>query len=159
PNFWLWRTTWHKHTAYSIGYDTMGEKFIRLYTSTDGRRFVTLVSNLFDDGRPNETSLLFLPDQRCLCLLRRDGNPGSGQLGISTPPYVNWTWKDLGIRIGGPHVIRLPDGRIVAAGRLYDAAVRTSLLWLDPEAGKLNEFLKLPSGGDTSYPGLVLHDG
>ena len=56
-------------------------------------------------------------------------------------------------------MLRLPDGRIVAAGRLYDGQVRTSLLWLDAEAGKLTEFLKLPSGGDNSYPGLVWHDG
>ena len=47
------------------------------------------------------------------------------------------------------------DGRIVAAARLYDGGARTSLLWLDPESGKLAEFLKLPSGGDTSYAGLV----
>ena len=38
PNFWLWRTTWHKKTAYSIGYDTTAEKSIRLYTSKDGRQ-------------------------------------------------------------------------------------------------------------------------
>ena len=56
-------------------------------------------------------------------------------------------------------MIRLPDGRFVAAVRLYDGAARTSLAWLDPEAGTLAEFLKLPSGGDTSYPGLVWKDG
>ncbi|CAN5790124.1 hypothetical protein BH23PLA1_BH23PLA1_21550 [soil metagenome] len=33
-----------------------------------------------------------------------------------------------------------------------------ALAWLDPEAGTLTEFLALPSGGDTSYPGLVWHD-
>ena len=158
PNFWLWRTTWHKNTAFSVGYDTTGERFIRLYNSNDGRRFDTLVPTLFDEGHPNETSLLFQPDQTCLCLLRRDGEPGSGKVGVAKPPYTNWIWKDLGIRIGGPHMIRVPDGRIVAAGRLYDGAVRTSLLWLDPVAGKLTEFLKLPSGGDCSYPGLAWHE-
>ena len=30
---------------------------------------------------------------------------------------------------------------------------------IDPQAGRLTEFLKLPSGGDTSYAGLVLHGG
>ena len=65
----------------------------------------------------------------------------------------------MGVRIGGPHMIRLPDGRIVAATRLYDGSTRTSLSWLDPEAGTLEEFIKLPSGGDTSYPGLVYHEG
>ena len=34
-----------------------------------------------------------------------------------------------------------------------------SLLWLDVKTGRLTEFLKLPSGGDCSYPGLVLHEG
>ena len=54
---------------------------------------------------------------------------------------------------------RLPDGRFVAAVRLYDDRVRTALRWIDPEAGTMREFLTLPSGGDTSYPGLVWHDG
>ena len=56
-------------------------------------------------------------------------------------------------------MIRLPDGRFVAAVRLYDGGARTSLC-LDRSAGRpLTEFLKLPSGGDTSYAGLVLHEG
>jgi hypothetical protein len=159
PNLWLWRTTWHKGTAFSIGYDTSAEKFIRLYTSKDGRRFDTLVPTLFNEGYPNETSLVFLPDETCLCLLRRDGTPGTGQLGRARPPYTQWTWQDLGVKLGGPHMIRLRDGRFVAAVRLYDGGARTGLMWLDPEAGRLKEFLKLPSGGDTSYPGLVWHRG
>jgi len=158
PNLWLWRTTWHKSTAYSIGYDTTGEKFVRLYTSKDGQNFNTLVSNLLDEGNPNETSLVFKPDDTAFCLLRRDGEPGSAQLGVARPPYTKWTWKDLGVKIGGPHMIRLPDRRIVAAVRLYDSA-RTSLAWLDEDARKLTEFLKLPSGGDTSYAGLEWHKG
>ena len=159
PNQWLWRVTWNRKTAYGIGYDTGAEQFVRLYRSQDGRRFDTLVPNLFDEGHPNETSLVFLPDDTCACLLRRDGNPASAKLGMAKPPYTKWEWKDLGIKIGGPHIIRLPDGRIVAAARLYDGGVRTSLMWLDAETRKLTEFLKLPSGGDTSYPGLVWHDG
>ena len=158
-NQWLWRTTWHRRIAYSVGYDTDGEKFVRLYSSKDGRQFNTLVPRLFDEGRPNETSLAFLPDDTALCLLRRDGNPGSGQLGTARPPYTEWKWKDLGVKIGGPHMLRLPDGRIVAAVRLYDGTERTSLMWLDADAGRLTEFLKLPSGGDSSYAGLVWHTG
>jgi hypothetical protein len=55
-------------------------------------------------------------------------------------------------------MIRVPDGTIVAAVRLLDGGARTSLCWLEPEGGTLTEFLKLPSGGDTSYAGLVWHD-
>ena len=80
-------------------------------------------------------------------------------LGIANPPYCDWTWKDLGVRIGGPHMIEIPGGRTVAAVRLYDGGARTSLCWLDPVAATLTEFMRLPSGGDTSYAGLAWHDG
>ena len=158
PKMWLWRVTWHRGTAYSVGYDG---KTTRLYASRDGVHFQTHVEKLFDQDYPNETSILFLSDETALCLLRRDGKDGKGAtalLGSARPPYRAWKWKDLGVRIGGPHMIRLPDGRIVAAGRLH-GPVRTGLCWLDVEAGKLTEFLTLPSGGDTSYPGLVFHEG
>ena len=159
-DFWLWRVTWHKGTAYGFGYGTQGNKgSIRLYKSSDGQTFQTLIKNAFDAGYPNETSMVFLEDDTCYCLLRRDGRAASAQLGIAKPPYTRWQWKDLGTRMGGPHMIRLPDGRFVAAVRLYDGGVRTSLCWVDPQAGTVKEFQKFPSGGDTSYPGLVWHEG
>jgi len=158
-NFWLWRVTWHDDRAYGFGYATGGrQRMIRLYTSETGKQFDTLVENAFDEGYPNETSLVFLPDDTCYCLLRRDGSPSTAQLGISRPPYKQWQWRDLGIRIGGPHMIRLPGGQFVAVARRYDGDRRTSLHWLDPKQAKLTECLKLPSGGDTSYAGLVWHD-
>ena len=157
PNQWLWRVTWHQGRAYGVGYDTAGEKFVRLYSSGDGRKFSTLVPSLFDEQSPNESALVFLPDNRALCLLRRDGKPGHGLLGTAGPPYTEWVWKDLGTKIGGPNLLRLPDGRLVAAVRLYDGKVRTSLMWIDPDQGAAQEFLGLPSGGDCSYPGLVWH--
>lgn len=160
PDFWLWRVTWHQGTAYGIGYGCGKEKSVRLYSSKDGKKFETLVERLHDVGYPNETSIVFEGDT-AYCLLRRDGQanePNTGLLGVSQAPYTKWEWKDLGTRIGGPHMIRLPDGRFVAAVRLYDTKVRTSLCWIDPQAGKLTEFLTLPSGGDTSYAGLVLHE-
>ena len=159
PNLWLWRVTWHKGAAYGVGYGRVGERIARLYRSTDGRTFRIHVPRLFEKGYPNETSLVFLPDGTSCALLRRDGAPFTAQLGIARPPYTEWRWKDLGVRIGGPVLVRLPDGRFIAATRRYDGGVRTSLQWLDADKGTLTEFLRLPSGGDTSYPGLVLHDG
>ena len=32
-------------------------------------------------------------------------------------------------------------------------------IWVSPKTGRLRECLTLPSGGDTSYAGLVWHDG
>ena len=158
PDLWLWRVTWHRGIAYGIGYSTTGEDFIRLYRSTDGVTFEPLVSQLFVGGYPNETCLEFLEDDTCLCLLRRDGRPNTAQLGTAAPPYTMWSWQNLRMRIGGPNLIRLPDGRLVAGMRRYDD-VRTSLAWLRPDEGLMEELLALPSGGDTSYPGLVYHDG
>lgn len=156
PDFWIWRITWHAGTAYGIGYDSRkARRSVRLYRSPDGRRFETLVPRLQDVGYPNESSLVFDGDT-AYCLLRRDGQPATGLLGKAQPPYTEWTWQDLGVRIGGPGMIRLPDGRLLAAVRLYDGAVRTSLCWIDPLAGTLREALRLPSGGDTSYAGMVL---
>ncbi len=160
PDFWLWRVTWHRGVAYGIGYDCGKGRSVRLYKSHDGRTFEPLVERLFDHGYPNETSIVFQGDT-AYCLLRRDpyqGVSGTGLLGISQAPFTQWEWKDLGVQIGGPHMIQLPDGRLLAAVRLYDQQVRTSLCWIDPVAGKLTEFLALPSGGDSSYPGLVIHE-
>lgn len=157
PDLWLWRVTWHGKKALGIGYGCRGERFVRLYESEDGKKFTPIVDRLFDVGYPNESSILF-EGEKAYCLLRRDGEPASGLWGISQPPYTKWDWKEVGARIGGPHMIRLADGRYVAAVRLYDTKVRTSLCWIDPPSGKLTEFLPLPSGGDSSYAGLVLHE-
>jgi len=164
-NYWLWRVVWHEGVGYGVGYFTNRlSGNARLYRTTDGIDFKPLVCELFTEGYPNETGLLFLPDQTALILLRRDpvsGRPNSAAhavLGMAHPPYTQWTWRDIGVRIGGPCMIMLPDGRIVAAVRLYDGATRTSLCWVNPAAGELTEALTLPSGGDTSYAGMVWHD-
>jgi len=157
PNQWVWRVAWRgRHReALGIGYDTTAEKFIRLYHTRDGKRFDTVLPTLFDVGHPNETGIAFEPDGTAVCLLRRDGEPGSGLVGRAKAPYSTWDWREIGVRVGGPQLLRLPDGRFVAAVRLYDGRVRTSLAWLDVEHARLTEFLALPSGGDCSYPGLV----
>ena len=56
-------------------------------------------------------------------------------------------------------MIHLPDGRWVAGVRLYSPRAHTALCWIDPKAGTMKKFLDLPSGGDTSYAGLVMHQG
>jgi len=78
-------------------------------------------------------------------------------LGRSRPPYTEWTWTDLGQRIGSPNLLILPDGRLLAPMRLLNP-MRTSLCWINPQ-GSITEFLKLPSGGDGGYTGAVLEEG
>lgn len=160
PNDWLWRVTWHEGKAYAVGYSTSNKSRVaRLYASDNGKSFKPIVPVLHQEGYPNEASLLFDTDDSALCLLRRDGTPSSGLLGRSKPPYASWEWLDLGVRIGGPHLIRLSDGRLCAGVRLYDGKQRMALGWIDADKGTFTEWMALPSGGDCSYPGLVEHEG
>lgn len=157
PDFWLWRVTWHQSKAYGVGYWVRGNH-TRLYSGSDGKRFEPIVERMLDAGYPNEASLAF-KGETAYCLQRCEAEPGHALLGVSQPPYTDWEWKDLGKHAGGPQVLLLPDGRLLAAVRLYDAKPYTALCWIDPEAGALTEALRLPSGGDTSYAGLAYREG
>ena len=160
---WLWSPAWKDGTVYSVGYEVapQGPKkgLAYLYRSSDGSTWNTSERIAFPNG--NEAALVFDACGAAHALLRRDGINSNlnAQLGTAEAPYTHWTWQDLGIRIGGPEMIQLPDGRLLATTRLYDDGAHTSLSWIDPAAGTLTEALRLPSGGDTSYAGMVLHDG
>lgn len=159
PDYWLWRITWHGKQAYGVGYATGKERNTRLYKSDDGRKFTPLTPSLYGEGYPNEASLLFTSADECLGVLRRDDKSPHAQLGIAAPPYDDWQWKSLGVQIGGPQILKVDDGRILIAGRDYIGKATTRLWLLDPATAKLTELVTLPSGGDTSYPGLVYRDG
>jgi hypothetical protein len=120
--------------------------------------FNALVPTLNSGSGPSEVRMLFRGDDTAVALVRRDSGSQTALVGTSTGDYTEWTWKDTGVRVGGPELIEIPDGRIVAATRLYDGGVRTSLSFLDPQTGSLTEFLQLPSGGDTGYAGMVWQD-
>lgn len=155
PGIWTWGIVFHKGIGYSIGYRAKDPKYVRLYSTKDGEHFDTLVENLaVENVYPNESVIVFDRDSdRAYCLLRCQG---PAQLGVATAPYDNWQWKVADRPVGGPEMIQLADGRLLGGGRFYDDKVRTSLFWVDPETAELSEALKLPSGGDTSYPGFVI---
>ena len=157
---WRWSATWHDGMGYSLGYsgkDVAG----CLYKTRDGKTWEVLRDSLFPQPETyfNESSLVFDKNDKAYCLLRRDKGPTTAFLGLSQPPYTEWEWKDLGVRVGGPKMIQLTDGRFFAAVRLYDDQAHTSVCLVDPVEGSLTECLKLPSGGDTSYAGMVEHEG
>lgn len=159
---WLWRVTWHDGIAYGASYATgsargENEWDLKLFKSKDGAAYEK-VADLEVPGRPNETTLRFLDNGDMLALVRREAGDTKGWLGRSSAPYTKWDWKELPVRIGGPNFLELPDGRLMAVVRLYDKKVRTSVCELDPKTGDLKEVVTLPSGGDTSYAGMVYHD-
>ncbi len=170
PNTWLWRLTWRGSMAYGVSYDTgkrTPEKPLftsQLWSTADGLHFTAAAQPLLTNGNPTEATLAFQKDGTALCLQRHDGpKPSHALLGTAKPPYTDWSWRDLGTFFGGPHFIQIPDGRWIACGRIHgDDARRTPttvVCELDVPNAKLVPLLALPSGGDTSYPGLVWHEG
>lgn len=173
PGRWLWCVTWHKGKAYGVSYSAgKGSPHLELLASDDGITYKSLVPKLYDAGRPGEVTLRFDSSDTCYALVRRDklgDQPYSTILGISRGDYTQWQWHDLGPEFnafGGPNFIQLPTGHgsteltgaWLAAGRMHQDAAHTALCCLDMTEHKMTKLLKFPSGGDTSYPGLVWHN-
>jgi lysophospholipase L1-like esterase len=173
---WLWRVTWHGGRAYGVSY-TAGPKApapkgadpakaayaaedddwkLRLVASVDGIHYET-VTRLGVPGRPNETTLRVLANGEMMALVRREAGSQFGWIGTSRAPYRDWSWHEIGYRLGGPNFIQLPDGSLWAASRCHEGGVKTVLARMDRD--RYEPALSLPSGGDSSYPGMVWHDG
>jgi hypothetical protein len=168
--------TWHEGRAYGVSYNAAARQTpaaqeaakntrpvsaepadwkLKLVVSEDGITYET-VAHLGVPGHPNETTLRFRPDGTMLALVRREGGDTFGWIGTSKPPYREWTWHQTAHRLGGPNFVGLPDGRLWAVSRSYPGGAKTVLARM---AGDSYEpVLTLPSGGDTSYAGLVWHD-
>jgi len=158
---WLWRVTWHEGRAYGVTYktaaDAPAEWTATLVSSADGRTF-DRVATLAVPDRPNETTLRFMPDGEMVALVRREAGNRLAWLGRSRAPYTTWTWRETPHQIGGPNFIRLPDGALWASGRSYPGGPKTAVGRLTLDGG-YDPALTLPSGGDTSYAGMVWHEG
>jgi hypothetical protein len=179
---WLWRVTWHGGKAYGVSYNAEertspaaqeaaktgkvesgpAEWKLKLVSSSDGVKY-DVVTHLDVPGHPNETTLRFLPDGQMIALVRREGGNKLGWIGRSNPPYTKWEWTESKHQVGGPNFIRLPDGSLWAACRSYpppgsSSGAKTVLAKMTA-TGDYEPKLTFPSGGDTSYAGLVWHDG
>jgi hypothetical protein len=174
---WLWRVTWHKGSAYGASYNAAARKSkeaidaakgkepvsndpaewkLKLVASRDGMTYET-ITHLGVPGHPNETTLRFLNDDRLMAMVRREGGNTFGWIGTSKPPYKDWTWHETKHRFGGPNFIALADGRLYGSSRSYPGGAKTVIARMDRNS--YDPILTLPSGGDTSYAGLVDHDG
>ena len=157
---WLWRVTWYEGKAYGTSYslpaDEKGEWALKLYRSNDGLKW-DLVGPMEVSGRPNETTLRFLPGGEMMALVRREAGSGVGWLGTCPPPYRRWRWQELDHRLGGPNFLQLPDGSLWAGSREYGKTPSMVIARMDRE--HYEPVLTLPSGGDCSYPGMAWHDG
>jgi hypothetical protein len=166
---WLWRVTWHEGKAYGVSYiatnrlpagakppaDAEGGT-LKLVVSDDGVNY-RLITPLKVTGRANETTVRFLASGEMVALVRREEGNQLGWIGVSRAPYREWNWHETGHRLGGPNFIQLPDGSLWAGSRSYaPGGAKTVLARMTPNS--YQPVLTFPSGGDTSYPGMVWHE-
>jgi hypothetical protein len=164
---WLWSVTWDRGFGYSPSY-SMSDKedweqpwLLKLFQTADGTHYHLI--HTFDlSSFPSEATLRFLPDGTMVALVRRYGN---GLIGSAVSPYTEWQWVEVPHQLGGPNFLILPNGEMWACSRrvelkspdskerlFYTTVARMSLKDYEP-------VLDLPSGGDTSYPGMVYKEG
>lgn len=168
PHEWLWRVTWFQGRAYGVSYrhsdpqDHSAETLVTLFVSSDGLHYDKVT--VWDiPGFPSETTLRFFPSGQCVALVRRDlQKDDSAWIGTADYPYRAWDWNSTGCYLGGPNFLILEDESIWMAGRIW----QKSPYGLHPmtcvglmSLQQLMPLVGLPSGGDTSYPGMVYRDG
>src|SRR5690606_31079 len=162
PGDWLWRVTWKDGTGYGIVYRKMDKSGSMAYlvSTKDGINY-SLIYALDVFGLQGESTVDFINDEMII-LMRWDGVGQYGYWGKSNPPYTTWDWTDMEYRLGGPDMIQTSNGKIVVGTRSFSDNMRENpktSLYLSDENGRMELLLTLPSGGDTSYPGMVEHDG
>ena len=163
PGWWLWNHTWYTSEAYGFAYNRRANS-VSLYKGDPTRSMHVHKEGAFcldkhGKGYPNESTILFDNEGNASVFLRRDADSFSAQFGTSKAPFTKWTWHDLGIYIGGPAAVALNGNLFIVAGRHIDWGSHqfTTKIWLfDSKTKTLSELQTLPSGGDTSYPGLVI---
>ena len=156
---WLWRVTWHEGIAYGVSYQPADEgegTQCVLFRSEDGIEWERVTRFDIADS-PNEVTLRFDEDGAMIALVRRERGDTQAVIGRAEAPYTDWDWNPSGMRFGGPEFIILPDGSMWAGGREYGAGGATTVL-AHMTLDTLTPVITLPSGGDTSYPGMVWHE-
>ena len=154
----LWRPKIVGDILYCASHECKGEWRSILLRSADGLEWEK-VSTIHEGDKANETELLLLPDGSLLALVRREAPPKTALLCRSRPPSWEWERHDTGIVLQGP-AMTLWGREIVICARFYDRGrPYTGLFALDLGAdlsrSKIRHLFTLPSGGDTSYAGLL----
>jgi hypothetical protein len=158
---WLWRVTWHGRAGYGFGYSfyvPAKDVSLTLWRTPNGVDYERIVAPRLPAACwPDETTVRFLADDTMVALVRGEQANHHAFIGVSRAPYTQWSWTDAGHAAQGPNFIVVPGERMFYAGRDYPDGARTVLGALTTAGA--TPLLALPSGGDTSYPGMVWHDG
>jgi hypothetical protein len=170
---WLWQATWNDGVCYGTTYrawqapaagngpataPAKRPHVLTLVKSKDGLAWEPVAPLAVPDD-PNETTLRFRPTGEMVALVRRDAGDAHGYVGVAKPPYTDWAWKETAFRVGGPNFLVLPSGAMIAGTRDYTVPRKPTTAIAAMTTYAVTPILTLPSGGDTSYPGLAWHDG
>lgn len=155
---WLWRVTWYAKTGYGVVYQAnadgeKGKSKAYLVKTTKGIEY-ELVKELDIEGNPNEATIQFLSGAEMMMIVRRGGGDQMGMMGTSKAPYTEWSWEKLDFKLGGPDFDIIPINKILIGTRVYSEDGPYTALLLGEKGGPFKEVKRLPSGGDTSYPGM-----
>lgn len=170
--FWRPKSPDGGRTWYVAAYRYNHENSV-LLKSTDGLTWEK-VSTINIGDFNDETTIEFLADGRLLATARLEvagyyfgDNRGNTLISVASPPYTEWTENHSTVaRLDGPCLFSY-NGRTYAVGRyqpgkrpyLFETgsilAKRRTSLYLVLE-DRLIWLSDLPSGGDTSYPGIVI---
>jgi hypothetical protein len=156
PGRWLWRATENQGILYGMSYPVTDDRpDIHLLSSFDGRQWQVCLDPVVQAG--SEGIIRFDDDQSAVCVLR------SNLLGTSPYPYKQWQWTTIeGITsVGGPDLIKSPDGDWIVGGRHGDTEGinrGAALFYLDIESSQMTPILSLPNGGDNGYASMIFDD-
>lgn len=166
---WVWSITWKDTVGYAALYQINlpgGKWNVALMKTYDGISYEPLL-NWNVGPRPCEARIRFAPDERMIVIVRRESG-GNGILGISPPPYTEWTWHDLSMKLGGPNFLVISNEEILIGSRIftqrevgqrigYISEKDRTGIFLANDIGEIRKVIELPSGGDTSYPGMLIY--
>ncbi len=152
---WLWRVTWHEGIGYGVVYQPgAGQSQTHLVRTSDGVHY-EYVTTLEISGQPNEATLRFGVDDEVTAIVRREGDDGHAWLGVAAPPYDRWRFSPLPEPLGGPELFSVGGGRWLVAGRRYGPDGPRTVVGMLSSDSQWSDVAVLPSGGDTSYPGIA----
>jgi hypothetical protein len=146
-----------------MGYAVVYQPTTMYVLKTKDGKYFEKVSKLDIDGYPNEATIRFDKNDKMYVLVRREKEDAMGVLAKSESPYTSWTMTKMNQRLGGPNFIFLNDKTLCVGSRFYEMVdgklTPSTAIFLSDLDGKIYKTIKLPSGGDTSYPGMVVYDG
>ncbi|WP_066313334.1 hypothetical protein [Flavobacterium sp. TAB 87] len=148
-----WRVTYYKGIGYVFGYNFQHDVF-NFYTTEDDVYFKNTNTLKSPTGTPNEATVRVDENGVFYSLVRREY--ATALLGKSKDLGLTWNWfGNIPIyAFGGPNFLFYKDG-ILLSGREKEKLI---LGYFDLKTGDYKKILTFESGGDCSYPGMVITD-